>query len=187
METRTEIAKLHRDLAATMIYVTHDQVEAMTLADKIVVLNGGVVQQVGAPMDLYRNPCNAFVAGFLGSPKMNLLTVDVTAVQDGRAHIDFPGLTGLSVAAGRVVAPGKALFGVRPQMLSLNPGDHQLTGRVTLVERMGPETVVSLMLPDGAALLAVLPGDVQLALESDVTLSFVESDVRLFPASDLNN
>jgi multiple sugar transport system ATP-binding protein len=187
METRTEIAKLHRDLAATMIYVTHDQVEAMTLADKIVVLKGGVVQQVGAPMELYRNPCNAFVAGFIGSPRMNLLKVDVTSVEDGKARLGQPGLEHLVVPAGRVTAPGKALLGVRPQTLTLNPGQHQVSGTVTLVERMGPETVISIRLADGSSLLAVLPGDVEQALDANVSFSFADTDVRLFPASDLEN
>src|SRR5690606_30890441 len=78
MEMRMEIAKLHKELGATMIYVTHDQVEAMTLADKIVVLEGGVVQQIGTPIELYKKPANKFVAGFIGSPKMNFLKVEVT-------------------------------------------------------------------------------------------------------------
>src|SRR5690606_23121042 len=78
---RMEISKLHNQLGATMIYVTHDQVEAMTLADKIVVLNGGVVQQIGTPLELYNTPANLFVAGFIGSPKMNLIAVTVDAVE----------------------------------------------------------------------------------------------------------
>ena len=187
METRTEIAKLHRDLAATMIYVTHDQVEAMTLADKIVVLKGGVVQQVGAPMELYRNPCNAFVAGFIGSPRMNLLKVNVTAVEDGLARVDRPGLEHLRIQAGRMTGPGSALLGVRPQTLTLTPGEHQVSGIVTLIERMGPETVISIRLDDDTSLLAVLPGDVDVPLDANITFSFADTDVRLFPASDLEN
>ncbi|WP_105436866.1 ABC transporter ATP-binding protein [Neorhizobium sp. T25_13] len=186
METRTEIAKLHRQLAATMIYVTHDQVEAMTLADKIVVLNGGVVQQVGAPMELYQNPCNAFVAGFIGSPKMNLLTVDVTSIERGGARIEFPGLEPFPVPAGRVQNPGKALLGIRPQAFSLTGGSRKLSGRVVLVERMGPETVVNLRLANDAQVLAVLSGDVELPLDSDVSISFSEIDAKLFPISDLH-
>ena len=187
METRTEIAKLHRDLAATMIYVTHDQVEAMTLADKIVVLKGGVVQQVGAPMELYRDPCNAFVAGFIGSPRMNLLRVNVTAIEDGNARVDRPGLESLRVPAGRVTAPGPALLGVRPQMLTLTPGANRIGGIVTLLERMGPETVISVRLADDTSLIAVLPGDIALALDSEVTFSFIDTDARLFPTTDLEN
>lgn len=186
METRTEIAKLHRQLAATMIYVTHDQVEAMTLADKIVVLNGGVVQQVGAPMELYQNPCNAFVAGFIGSPKMNLLTVDVTSIERGGARIEFLGLESFPVPAGRVQNPGKALLGIRPQAFSLTGGSRKLTGGVVLVERMGSETVVNLRLANDAQVLAVLSGDVELPLDSEVSISFSETDAKLFPISDLH-
>ena len=79
-DMRIELTRLHHELGATMIYVTHDQVEAMTLADKIVVLNGGVVQQVGSPLELYNRPANLFVAGFIGSPKMNFLAATVEAV-----------------------------------------------------------------------------------------------------------
>jgi lactose/L-arabinose transport system ATP-binding protein len=87
VEMRVEIARLHKEIGATMIYVTHDQVEAMTLADKIVVLRGGVIEQVGAPMDLYRDPDNKFVAGFIGSPAMNFLSA---VVKNGA--VDVPGL-----------------------------------------------------------------------------------------------
>jgi len=90
VNTRAEIAKLHRDLGATMVYVTHDQVEAMTLADKIVVLEAGQVRQVGAPLELYHLPKNQFVAGFIGSPKMNFLPVTITAVQAGGITVSAP-------------------------------------------------------------------------------------------------
>ncbi|MET3897416.1 energy-coupling factor transporter ATP-binding protein EcfA2 [Devosia sp. UYZn731] len=94
MDMRMELSKLHQDLGATMIYVTHDQVEAMTLADKIVVLNQGIVQQVGSPLDLYHRPANPFVAGFIGSPKMNFLEVAVSAI----------GPEGITVASDEVAA-----------------------------------------------------------------------------------
>jgi multiple sugar transport system ATP-binding protein len=115
--TRLEIARLHRDLAATMIYVTHDQVEAMTLADRIVVLNAGRVEQAGAPMDLYNDPDNTFVAGFIGSPQMNFL------------------------GAARLGAPG-ATLGVRPEHLTLARDAGPIAGRVSHVERLGSETNV---------------------------------------------
>jgi len=115
--TRIEIARLHRELAATMIYVTHDQVEAMTLADRIVVLNEGRVEQVGAPMDLYNDPANTFVAGFIGSPKMNLL--------DARA-LGQPGAT----------------LGIRPEHLGLDRHSGQISGTIGYVEHLGGETNV---------------------------------------------
>jgi multiple sugar transport system ATP-binding protein len=90
-QMRVEIARLHARLGTTMIYVTHDQVEAMTLASRIVVLNGGRIEQVGAPLDLYHRPANLFVAGFLGSPRMNLLTARVTRVDGGSFELDVAG------------------------------------------------------------------------------------------------
>ena len=115
--TRIEIAKLHRDLAATMIYVTHDQIEAMTLADKIVVLRDGRVEQIGSPMELYNNPANTFVAGFIGSPQMNFLNAAV---------LGHPGQT----------------TGVRPEHLSLDRAPAQISGPVSHVEKLGGETLV---------------------------------------------
>ncbi|MDD7286205.1 MAG: sn-glycerol-3-phosphate ABC transporter ATP-binding protein UgpC, partial [Succinivibrio sp.] len=91
VEMRLHIARMHHDMKTTMVYVTHDQVEAMTLADKIVVMNFGKVEQVGAPMDLYYNPCNRFVAGFIGSPKMNFIPTKITSVEDGFVHINLDG------------------------------------------------------------------------------------------------
>ena len=117
VNTRIEIARLHRQLAATMVYVTHDQVEAMTLADKIVVLNAGRIEQVGAPMELYNDPANTFVAGFIGSPQMNFLK------------------------AGPLGAPG-ATLGVRPEHLEISRETGVIPGRVSHVEHLGGETNV---------------------------------------------
>ena len=97
VDMRMEIGKLHKDLGATMIYVTHDQVEAMTLADKIVVLRAGEVMQVGSPLELYHNPANQFVAGFLGSPKMNFLDVEVKEAANGRVTVASPALEPVSI------------------------------------------------------------------------------------------
>jgi lactose/L-arabinose transport system ATP-binding protein len=137
--TRVEIAKLHRQLdGATMVYVTHDQVEAMTLADKIVVLRAGKVEQVGTPMELYREPANLFVAGFIGSPKMNFLDVSV-AVSGGRATCTLPGgkSCGLSVPSGVDVSRATVL-GVRADQLRLvEDGTGVISGEVTVVERLG--------------------------------------------------
>ena len=123
VDMRMEIGKLHKDLAATMIYVTHDQVEAMTLADKIVVLRAGEVMQVGSPLELYHNPANQFVAGFLGSPKMNFLDVDVKEAANGRVTVASAALEPVSIphAIGRYAAGGRAVLGVRPQFL--HPGE----------------------------------------------------------------
>ena len=117
---RLEIAALHRRLKATMIYVTHDQVEAMTLADKIVVLNAGVIEQIGSPMELYNRPANLFVAGFIGSPQMNIF------------------------AAERLGRSDAATVGIRPEHISLSREGGDWKGRVEHVEHLGADTVVYL-------------------------------------------
>ena len=147
-DTRVEIAKLHSQLEATTIYVTHDQVEAMTLADKIVVLKDGEVMQVGAPMDLFNMPATEFVAGFLGSPQMNFFDGKLTGVAGGGASADFSGdgidIKGVRLVSDDKVRGNKARLGVRPQHLVLD-ADGPITGKITLVERLGTETIVELL------------------------------------------
>jgi ABC-type sugar transport system ATPase subunit len=134
-DMRVEIARLHQQLGATMVYVTHDQVEAMTLADRIVVLGPSGVQQIGTPLALYRHPANVFVAGFIGSPRMNL--VDAT-VADGAP----PGIAALAQPAG--ARPGQAVtIGIRPEHLAPDARG-AIRGKVALVERLGAESYVHL-------------------------------------------
>ena len=141
-QTRLEIAKLHRELAATLIYVTHDQIEAMTLADRMVVLNRGRIEQVGKPGELYHRPATVFVAGFLGSPRMNLFEVQVAG---GVAR--FAG-GAIPVRSGAYA--GKATLGIRPEDLRLTEGGSgALSGQVTLVEDLGETRVVHLTVADG--------------------------------------
>ncbi|WP_411037131.1 ABC transporter ATP-binding protein [Shinella sp. BYT-45] len=144
---RVEIAKLHKALKSTIIYVTHDQVEAMTLADKIVVLRGGVVEQVGAPLDLYDDPANTFVAGFIGSPRMNFLTARVIAAQSGSVTVALAGqpdvelslpVRSLSAEAGDEVS-----LGIRPEhFLPAGEGDADLTLDVDVAEHLGNTSYV---------------------------------------------
>ncbi len=154
--TRVEIARLHESLpGTTMIYVTHDQTEAMTLADRIVVLRAGRIEQVGAPMELYERPGNLFVAGFIGSPAMNILsarTGDAPGrVMLGGQAVDTPARTG---AAGVEVK-----LGVRPEDLSVAPPEGaMIAGRVEIVERLGEVTLVHLA-TDMGTVIAKLPGD----------------------------
>ena len=145
-DTRVEIAKLHGQLEATTIYVTHDQVEAMTLADKIVVLKDGEVMQVGAPMDLFNMPANEFVAGFLGSPQMNFFDGRLTAATAGAADFSGDGIDikGVRLVSGEKAKGHEARLGIRPQHLVLD-AKGPLTGKVTLVERLGTETIVELL------------------------------------------
>jgi multiple sugar transport system ATP-binding protein len=141
---RVELSKLHKELGTTMIYVTHDQVEAMTLADRIVVFDHGVVQQVGTPVSLYENPANLFVAGFLGAPKMNLLQGRLQSVEADLAHVVLPGLGPLQVAvnAARCAADAAVTLGVRPEHLRLMGADARdqnncVVVRVELIEYLG--------------------------------------------------
>jgi len=136
---RYEFAQLHRKLQATMIYVTHDQSEAMTLADRIVVLSSGRVEQVGEPMELYHRPANRFVAGFIGSPRMNFLPATLHECADGYARVRLASDAILEVEADAShLAPGAALtVGIRPGDLSVDGGHNALEGRIDYVEEHG--------------------------------------------------
>ena len=187
VDMRMEIGKLHHDLDATMIYVTHDQVEAMTLADKIVVLRAGEVMQVGSPLELYHNPANQFVAGFLGSPKMNFLDVEVKEAGSGRVTVASPALEPVSIphAVGRFAAGGRAVLGVRPQFLhpgQVADGGH-LHGKVGLIERLGTETVLAVDLTAGGKIVVALDGDRPFDLGSEVLLGFEPERAHLFEAA----
>ena len=184
VDMRMELAKLHADLGATMIYVTHDQVEAMTLADKIVVLNAGVVQQVGTPLELYHRPANLFVAGFIGSPKMNLLkarveAADSTGVKVSSADLGTFVLPKHSVAAS---AGDEVTVGLRPHHLGTT-GDHRIGGKVVLVERLGNETLAAVALASGQQIIAALPGDVEVAAGTNLSLATQADRASLFLSS----
>jgi multiple sugar transport system ATP-binding protein len=184
MDMRMEIGKLHKALGATMIYVTHDQVEAMTLADKIVVLKDGLVQQIGSPMELYHNPANAFVAGFLGSPSMNFLDVEVTAVNGNRITVSNAALAPVEIVAktGTYAVGGSARLGIRPQYLTPAEGAGQLQGRVALAERLGAETVIEITLADGKPMIASLTRDAIFPIGTPIALTFEASEAHLFAA-----
>jgi multiple sugar transport system ATP-binding protein len=147
VQMRIEIAKLHHSLEATMIYVTHDQVEAMTLADRIVVLNAGHVEQFGSPLELYHHPQNLFVAGFIGSPKMNFLEGEVAKVSGNSIEVKLAGgETVVAPAMPNGTRPGAPItLGLRPEHLQEGSGgDAELKGRVIAVEHLGGETFVYL-------------------------------------------
>jgi ABC-type sugar transport system ATPase subunit len=155
-ETRVELSELHHRLGTTMVYVTHDQVEAMTMADKIVVLNGGKIEQVGTPMELYNHPLNKFVAGFIGSPKMNFIE-GAWAAQNG-AHV----------------------VGIRPEHVAV-AGDRRLwTGTVSLVERLGSNTIMHVRVPEMGPLIANLDGQREYAIGETVDLEPDREHLHLF-------
>lgn len=161
VQMRLELASLHDSLQSTMIYVTHDQVEAMTLADKIVVLQGGIVEQVGSPLELYHHPSNLFVAGFIGSPKMNFLTVTVTAVNDSGTTVQLPGDASVTIPVkpGSLSVGDRATLGIRPEHLQLDQTNPTLMGEVLVVERLGGETFLYVRITGGDTLVVQTDGD----------------------------
>jgi lactose/L-arabinose transport system ATP-binding protein len=176
VEMRVEIARLHREIGATMIYVTHDQVEAMTLADKIVVLRAGRIEQVGRPLDLYHNPDNRFVAGFIGSPSMNFMKGTV----ERSGTVAIAGL-GASVATSVALpaAGTEVIAGLRPQHLRVTQGSLQ---RVEMTEALGGVSFVHLTAPTGEKLVVEAKGDVVAAPGSMVGLGFEAGDAQFFAA-----
>ncbi len=151
VQTRIEIGKLHQDLRSTMIYVTHDQVEAMTMADKIVVLNAGRIEQVGSPLDLYHRPRNMFVAGFIGSPKMNFLKVPGRVEGDKLVLSVDPAMEPLAFSRPEGISgTGEFTLGIRPEHLVLmRHDDGGLPVNLRLAERLGSETMLYGALADG--------------------------------------
>ncbi|WP_127145458.1 ABC transporter ATP-binding protein [Pelagibacterium montanilacus] len=138
VQMRTEVRELHQRLGSTTVYVTHDQIEAMTMADKIVVMNDGNVEQVGAPLELYDRPANAFVAGFLGSPAMNF--IDGTAHRGDGAALELAGGARIALGdPGRTLPEGPVTFGIRPEDIVLDP-ESGTTARISVVEPTGSET-----------------------------------------------
>lgn len=184
VQMRIEIAKLHKDLKATMVYVTHDQVEAMTLADKIVVLNKGNVEQIGAPLELYNYPQNLFVAGFIGSPRMNFIDCKVVRTDRHEAIVALPGGThvAVSVEAGSAKPGDEVILGIRPEHLVISK--QGFSGKVEVVEQLGDETFAYLDVPgtrDG--LLTVrLPVTTLVRLGDTLTLGVPKHSSHLFAA-----
>ena len=161
VQMRIELARLHDELDATMIYVTHDQVEAMTLADKIVVLQGGVIEQAGTPLELYHHPDNLFVAGFIGSPKMNFLEARAVGERcrrrDGRAGQPRPGPGERRAGPGAETA-SRLTLGVRPEHLRV-AGEGDVNGEVLVAERLGGETYLYTQIADGVMLVVQADGE----------------------------
>ncbi|MBD2748618.1 sn-glycerol-3-phosphate ABC transporter ATP-binding protein UgpC [Microvirga sp. BT688] len=181
VQTRIEIAKLHNDTRATMIYVTHDQVEAMTLADRIVVLNAGRIEQVGTPLELYHRPANLFVAGFIGSPQMNFIECQVAGVGPGEVLVSLPGGGTLAVPVQPDgVQKGEAVtLGIRPDHLRISP-EGVLSGRVELVEELGENHLLYVDAGQGRRLTVREPGDARHEAGSPVSLDLVREFCQLF-------
>ncbi|MFD1804802.1 maltose/maltodextrin ABC transporter ATP-binding protein MalK [Pasteurella oralis] len=174
VQMRVEISKLHKKLNRTMIYVTHDQIEAMTLADKIVVLKAGGIAQVGKPLELYHYPANRFVAGFIGSPKMNFLPVRVTAVEKERVQIELPDANHhnfwIPVAGDGVKVGDNLSLGIRPEhLIPSDKAEVTLRGIVQVVELLGNETQIHLEIPEiKQPTLVYRQNDIVLAKEEQI-------------------
>jgi multiple sugar transport system ATP-binding protein len=178
---RLELMRLHEQLNATMIYVTHDQIEAMTMADKIVVLNGGNIEQVGSPLDLYNRPANIFVAGFIGSPKMNLLQLKVASTGPEGVTVTLPGGKTLTVPveAGTVEAGEELLLGMRPEHLRIS-ADGRFKGQAALAERLGGLTILHVEVTPDITLVVQTEGGDTTPLHSPIALDVAPSLCHLF-------
>ncbi|MEO9530290.1 sn-glycerol-3-phosphate ABC transporter ATP-binding protein UgpC [Roseibium sp.] len=177
VDMRVEIARLHKDIGATMIYVTHDQVEAMTLADKIVVLRGGIIEQVGSPMQLYSDPDNKFVAGFIGSPSMNF----VEGIS-GEGTVTIPAFGDATVPTSVALPPAgeKVLVGLRPQHLHVTPAPDG--ARVDLCEQLGGVAYSYLVCPTGERVIVETKGEEAPVSEGTVAVSFEPGAALFFDA-----
>jgi multiple sugar transport system ATP-binding protein len=183
-EMRIELMGLHKRLGSTMIYVTHDQVEAMTMADKIVVLNAGEIEQIGSPLDLYHKPDNVFVAGFIGSPKMNFITGKCTAADGSNVTIDLGTLGTLVLARHATHLVGQDVtLGVRPEHFSLSDRDFSLTITPKIIEHLGIHTVVYATLPAGENFTCLFEGNPPIVEGAPVKASFSRDAAHLFDAA----
>ena len=176
--TRVEIAKLHKLLKATIIYVTHDQVEAMTLADKIVVMNNGRVEQTGRPLDLYYKPANIFVAGFLGSPAMNFLAATVTK----KDQLNFGAGMNMKMTLPSSCRVGnKITLGCRPEHIQFGgKGAMQISGKVDIIERLGEIGYAYVTLPNGLTMVVQVNGDPRINNGEIVSLVLSPEHIHLF-------
>ncbi len=173
VQMRFEIQKLHQRLATTSLYVTHDQVEAMTLAQRMVVMNAGRAEQIGTPMEVYEDPATAFVAGFIGSPAMNFLLGK--AVEDGQIALDAGG----TVQSTRTVAPGRGVMvGIRPEhLLPCSAAEAFFAGRLEMVERLGADALLHVAHGRGTVIVRVPHG-----VQPDIgtTLHFVADPEKIY-------
>lgn len=185
VQMRVEISKLHEQLGNTMVYVTHDQVEAMTMADKIVVLRDGRIEQVGAPLELYHNPVNQFVAGFIGSPRMNFLNAKVLQVDGVKALLELSGGEQFAMTLDRPVVVGDfLLMGIRPEHLQLDtPGDVNISLKVDVVEALGGTTFAYTEYAGEDQVVVVADGSHIIPRGKTIEVSFKLDHVHLFDTS----
>ena len=186
VQMRVELAKLHDKLNATMIYVTHDQTEAMTMADDIVVLNSGIVSQKGSPLDLYNNPNNLFVGGFIGSPKMNFISTKITSKSSDKTEVDLMGSSTISIPKTLASSTeGDAVkLGIRPEHLTVNKeSDGSWESKVFVVEKLGSGTFLYLE-KEGEPLVVQTEGESKIKVGDTVKVGFSSSRCHIFDSSN---
>ncbi len=184
VQMRVEIAKLHQNLGATMIYVTHDQVEAMTLADKIVVLRNGNVEQIGSPLNLYGDPDNMFVAGFIGSPKMNFLKARVDGVNDKAVTVGLVDHHDTKMTLPATSAPelgSSVRLGIRPEHIAVANGDgFKIDLRADVTEQLGGESYIYARSASGEPLVVQQQGYSSVKAGDQVGFTFSADQAFLF-------
>jgi ABC-type sugar transport system ATPase subunit len=179
VNTRVEIAKLHKLLKATIIYVTHDQVEAMTLADKIVVMNNGRIEQAGKPLDLYYKPANRFVANFIGSPAMNMVEVTVKS----KSSLQTNSGAVINVVPPKSCKLGEVVtLGARPEHLTLKAGTVGLSGKLDYVERLGEIGYAHVAFPSGERMIVETRGETEALRANQVSVNFNQEKIYFFGA-----
>lgn len=188
VQMRLEIARLHQSLAATMIYVTHDQVEAMTLADRIVVLRDGLVEQVGTPIELYDNPDNQFVAGFIGSPRMNFLGAEVVKVDGMNVQIKLPSFRDANLTvksrSGSTKAGDKVLLGIRPEhFIPAQGAPAEIPATARAVEQLGGVSYVYAEGTNAETITVQEDGHSKVAQGSEITFG-IDPDTGLLFGQD---
>ena len=186
VQMRREIMQLHKELGSTMIYVTHDQVEAMTMADKIIVLNGGKIEQIGPPLELYRNPVNEFVATFLGSPRMNVFPAS-PASSGVAGQIQLAGGMQFKARNDRDLPRHFSKVGIRPEHCAIAPlGSGHVTGKIVSIEHLGSDRFCFVAVSGIDNLVTVRdPGTGELPVGSDVSVKFAESAMHFFDVAGL--
>lgn len=178
VEMRAELSQLHRRLNATIIYVTHDQVEAMTMGQRIAVMSEGKLQQYAEPLEVYRRPANVFVAGFIGSPSINLFSGELKSGKDGW-QFSGDGFE-LRVASQQEPPAGAVTLGVRPEDLKLADDKGTFAAEVRVVEPIGSEIYIHLVTTAGARVIARAPADTQIGVDQQVSLEVPPDKVHLF-------
>ncbi len=186
VQMRVELAKLHDQLNATMIYVTHDQTEAMTLADDIVVLDHGIVSQKGSPLKLYNEPENLFVGGFIGSPKMNFINSKVISSNSSGTEVEISGQGKIIVPkTSDKVSPGDSVkIGIRPEHILINTGEKCWNSKVFVIEKLGSSSFLYLE-KDGEPLVVQTDGENSAKIGDNLSLSFDLNKCHLFDENNL--